>query len=131
MSQENVEFVRRLYDSWNEGDPAFERFAPDIEWDVSRYAPDLSEVARGHDEVRELFRRFLGVWDEVHFEPHRFFDGGDRIVVSLTVHSRGRGSGVPVTGDGAHLFVLRDGLLASHVQYSNLEDALEAAGLSE
>ena len=131
MSEENVEIVRGLYESWNAGDPTFERFAPDIEWDVSRWAPDLREVARGHDEVRELFRRFLGMWDELHFEPHRFIEGGDHVVVSLTVRTRGRASGVPATIETAHVFTLRDGLLASHVQYPNLDEALEAAGLSE
>ena len=52
-------------------------------------------------------------------------------MVSLTVRTRGSASGVPSTIETAHVFTLRDGLLASHVQYPNLDEALEAAGLSE
>ena len=38
MSRENVEVVRSAWDAFERGDVerAFEAFAPDVEWDVSR-----------------------------------------------------------------------------------------------
>ncbi len=127
-SRQNLEIVRGLYPRWNAGDPAFDRYASDVEWDLSHWAPDLGEPAHGHDEVRRLFARFLGVWDEVHLEPGEFIDCGDNIVVCVTVQTRGRGSGVPVTLELAHLFTLRDGLVTRHVQYGDRESALRTAG---
>src|SRR5215210_6113003 len=101
MSQENVEIVRSLYDAWNDGDPGWSFYAADIEWDVSRWAPDLPDVARGQKEVRRLFQRFLGMWGEVRFEPERFIEHDDQVVVILTVQARGRESGVSVAARAA------------------------------
>jgi ketosteroid isomerase-like protein len=131
MSQENVEIVRGLYPIWNSGESGFDFLASDVEWDVSRWAPDAPEVALGIDATRELLRRLLGMWDELRFEPERFIDLGDDVVVRVTVHTRGKGSGVPLTVHVAHAFTLRDGLVTRHVLYPDLAEALEAAGLSQ
>jgi ketosteroid isomerase-like protein len=127
MSRENVKVARELYRAWNRGDPGFAYYTPDVEWDVSRWAPDLPDVARGHDEVRDQYKRFLGMWDELHFEPERFIEQGDALVVPVTINTRGKGSGVTVASQGAvHAFTFRDGLVASFVLYPDLEQALEA-----
>jgi uncharacterized protein len=131
MSRENVKVVRELYRAWNDGDPGWKYYTPDLEWDVSRWAPDLPGIARGQDEVRGQFRRFLEMWSEVHFEPEQFIDHGDRVVVTVTVQTRGRAGGVPVVERLAHVFTLRDGFVARFVLYPTAEEALEAVGLSE
>ena len=132
MSQENVEVVRRIYSRWNAGDPGFDFYAADIEWDVSRYAPDLPNVAKGHEQVRTLFRRFLGMWEDLHFELERLTVArADTVIAEVTVHSRGRGSGVPVADRVAHVFTLRDGLVMRHVQHRSNAEALENMGLSD
>ena len=129
MSRENVEVVRELYRAWNRGDPGFAFYAPDVEWDVSRWAPDLPEVARGHEEVRDQLGPFLGMWDEVHFEPERFIEQGDTVVVTVTLRTRGKGSGITVSAHVAHVYTLRDGLVTSFVLYPDLSQAIEAVGL--
>ena len=126
MSRENIEVARELYRAWNRGEPGFELYAPDITWDVSRWAPDLPDVARGHDEVRDQHRRFLGMWDELHFEPERFVEHGDAVVVPFTIRTRAKGSGVTVSSGGVHALTFRDGLVASFVLCLDLEQALEA-----
>jgi ketosteroid isomerase-like protein len=52
MSQENVEVVRRGYESMNRRDfgTAFQRVAPDFELDLSSLYPD-APVLRGADEL--------------------------------------------------------------------------------
>src|SRR5687767_14005581 len=102
MSQENVEIVRAVYRAWNAGDPGFDFFAPAIEWDVSRYAPDLPDVAHGQDQVRTLFGRFTGIWDDLRFELEHVTERADSVLVDVTVHSRGKGSGIPVADRVAH-----------------------------
>src|SRR4051794_15073216 len=131
MSRENIEVAREIYRAWNRGDPGFELCAPDVEWDVSRWAPDLPEVARGYEQVRAQHRHFLGMWDEVHFEPERFFDADDAVVAAVTVRTSGRGSGVTVSRDSFHVYRFRDGLVASFVLYPDLAQALDAVGLRD
>jgi ketosteroid isomerase-like protein len=98
---------------------------------VSRWAPDLPDVARGYEEVRRQFRHFLGTWDEIHFEPERFIDGGDTVVVPVTIRTSGKGSGVSLSSDAVHVYTLRDGLVTSFVLYPDVSQALEAVGLTE
>ena len=73
MSQENVEIVRALAESFQRRDHerAFEFYDPEIEWDASRCAeviPDLAGVYRGHEGVRAYWRRWLSAWNDLQFE---------------------------------------------------------------
>lgn len=129
MPRDPGDIVRELYRRWNAGDPGWDLCAADVEWDVSRWAPDLPGVARGHDESRQLLRSYTGMWEELRFEPERLIEHGDQAVVAVAVHARGKGSGVPVSVRVGHLFRVRNGLVDRYVQYPTPEEALEAVGL--
>jgi ketosteroid isomerase-like protein len=131
MSQGHGEIVREVYGAWNRGDPGLALYAAEVAFDLSRWAPDIPEVARGHDEVRKAFGRLVGMWDEITFEPEQFIEDGDTVVVPVAVHSRGKASGVAPSATVAHVFTLRDGLVTSFTLYPDLPQALEAVGLSE
>ena len=83
--------------------------------------------------VKELRRfREQGPWEELRYEPGRFFAVDDeRILVLVKVSAIGRGSGVPVEILNAHEWTIRDGFLVRFKVYGNQAQALEAAGLSE
>jgi ketosteroid isomerase-like protein len=97
MSQENVEIVRRCYELWDsrQWSAIPELFDPDVEIDLSRnvFNPD---VYHGHAEVERYVSAVEEVWDEFHVVPSEFFDGGDNVVTAVTLHGRGKGSGVNV-----------------------------------
>ena len=65
MSEENVKAVRAIAEAFQRRDregseKAFDVIDPDVEWDASRMAevvPDLAGVYRGHDGVRTFWRR--------------------------------------------------------------------------
>jgi|SRR5829696_8912037 len=130
MSEENVEAVRESYQTpgalfatWAE------RMAPRIEFDFTDAYPDRP-VMRGIEELRRF--REEGPWAELSFEPERFLDVDDeRVLVLVTVHAKGTGSGVPVELRNAHEFTIRDGILVRFKVYGNRDEALEAVGLSE
>jgi ketosteroid isomerase-like protein len=106
---------------------------PEIEWHISFRLPDLppdQHVARGHDEVRELWRRFTGVWEELVFDPEEFVhDAGDTVIVRIHVHGVGRESGVAVDRTLYYLLTVRDELLTRIVPFDTLAEAAAAGGI--
>ena len=129
MSQENVEFCKRLIDRWNRGARSVpdDEIHPDVEV-VSRFRPD---PYRG----REGFRQWTEEIDR-HFEEWRlvvddFRDGGERVVALGNLHLRGRVSGLGLQEPAAAVADIRDGMLLRLRLFADQVDALEAAGLSE
>ena len=68
---------------------------------------------------------------EVHeFEAHDFIEIGEHVVVPVTTRIRGR-DGIEVTADTASLYTVRGDRVARIAMYQTLEEALQAAELSE
>src|ERR1700716_268420 len=112
MSRENVEVVREVMGllASPEGNEVaiFERFAPDVQIDMSRrvFNPDVYE---GHDGLRRLGAEIREVWDEFLIEPERIVDAGDRVVVIEIRRGRGKESGVQVEQRAAVIWTLAHG----------------------
>jgi ketosteroid isomerase-like protein len=144
MSEDNVEVVRRWYALFSDaygatpddvreridqtfrdfGDEQFEaRLDPDY--------PEGEQVFRGREGAMQLFTMLRGVWGEFRFEPKRFLDAGDRVLVFIRLVAKGGASGVPIELKTAHVWTVRDGRLTSVRFYRDRSKALEAAGLSE
>jgi ketosteroid isomerase-like protein len=106
MSEANAELLRRAVDAYNRRDVAalLEELDPDVEWLPA--LPGLlvqdAEVYRGHEGVREMFRDFHDVLDEIHF------DYSDANLAEVR-----NGKGIRIQG------------------YLDPERALQAAGLSD
>src|SRR5512133_1240584 len=138
MSQENVEIVRALAESFQRRDQerAFDVYDPEIEWDASRCAevvPDLSDVYRGHDGVRAYWRRFLSAWGDLEFEVEAVRDAGDDVVLLLRNQRQwGRHTGIATEFPSmAMVFTFRGGMVVRVCTYTDQQEALEAAGLRE
>src|SRR4029077_11086188 len=98
MSQENVEMLRAVYDRWARGDfwtP--EPFDPEVESVWPAEVPDVGTYY-GLDGLVQGTREFLSAWDSVSFDPDRFIDLGNRVLVLFTVRGRGKGSRVETEG---------------------------------
>ena len=129
MFERNVEAVRESYETPG---PLFvtwyERMAPNVEFDFTEAFPDRP-VIRGIEALRRF--RDEGPWEELSFEAERFVDLDDeRVLVLVTAHATGRGSGIPLEWPVAHEFTIRDGVLVRFKVYANRDEALRAAGLS-
>ena len=135
MSQENTELVLWLSEANDrrDWDAVFGAYAPDIEWeDCSGLWGDWG-VARGHEGLRQAWRRWFEVLGDVRWQ----LDGdpieageGD-VVATYRVHGRGRGSGVPVDQRLTLVWSVRDRKVARVRAYGDRAQALEAVGLSE
>ncbi|MGC1799225.1 MAG: nuclear transport factor 2 family protein [Solirubrobacterales bacterium] len=133
MSEENVEFVRSLY----EGSPSrfFELLDKDVELELSEtfsVLPDHPDRIRGKDAVIDFCRHYWGTWDDYALEPTEIVDAGDdRVLAVYHERGRGKGSGVPFDRPVAVLLTVRASKVAKLQYFSTREEALEAAGLSE
>jgi ketosteroid isomerase-like protein len=146
MSQENVEVVRGAYELFNRYHGAKARGdAAEVEatWDAVKEwtAPDLeyredpswpgARTYRGLDKCRPVWDEYYEEFGEQAFEPERFLDSGDQVVVILRWSARGTSSGAAVEMPQGHLHTLRAGKIAKWEIYFNPQEALEAAGLRE
>jgi ketosteroid isomerase-like protein len=133
MSLENVEIVRRATDAYNrrDVDGLVEHWAPDAVLDWSRSRGPEAGVYRGHDEIRAFTRRFLAVWDDARLELEDAIEvEDDLLVVENVAYLRGR-DGIETQARSAWVLTFRDGQQTSLTLYQTMQEALEAADLSE
>ena len=134
MSQENVEIVRGVWEAWNRGDlpGLLENIAPNCEWRTAQKFPGVDAVYRGREGLRRFWDTFREPWEIIRIELERVEDLGDgRVLVLMTFHGKGKGSGVNVTTEYANVVTLRDGRWIHAVGYTDWQSALEAAGVRE
>ena len=130
MSQENVEIVRRAYEALHRGDldAGFEDFAPDFELDTSR-SHGIDQGIYSLTQMRRLMEEVLEAWETIQAGPE-YIDAGEHVVVPFTNRVQGR-EGIEVQARGAWLSTIRGGLIVRICLYQEVQEALEAAGLSE
>jgi ketosteroid isomerase-like protein len=124
MSQANVEIVRRFLNV--DVDEAMTYADPGIVWNPIEELP-----TRGHDAVRASLAHWKAEWDDYEVLPEEFVDSGDRVVATVRLRGRGRGSGVEIDARFYDLYTLRDGKIVRMDQFTERSEALEALGLSE
>lgn len=132
MSEENAQAVRRLYEGWMRGDfaVAMDAYSPDVVL-VIDYGV-FQGTATGIDEMREMWRDHLTLWDSWTTGPiEELIQRGDRVVVAHSLRGRSK-RGLTISSDNAGAaFFFRDGRIVRIVATGVREQALEAAGLSE
>ncbi len=134
MSRENVEVVRRGFESFNRRNERtmVELCHPDVEFRSSLDAVG-GAVYRGHFGIEQYFADLRDAFDagwraeeeEVRDIPP------DQVLLVVRVVGTGRLSEVPLNRRIAHVWRLRDGLLWRGTVYLDLAEALEAVELRE
>jgi ketosteroid isomerase-like protein len=85
----------------------------------------------GHDGIRQYFDDVASAWREWRVEVERVAEAADgRVVIVMTMHARGKGSGARVAERTAHIWTLADGKLLRNEPYREPEQALRDLGLS-
>lgn len=84
----------------------------------------------GHEGIRRYLDDVASAWDEWRVEVERVTEGPDgRVLIVMTMHARGKGSGVPLAECTAHIWTLGDGLLLCNQPFREPERALRELGL--
>jgi ketosteroid isomerase-like protein len=128
MASANVEQLRRGYEAFNRGDfeQVIARVDPEVAARERAESPDPREF-HGRTQMLEALEALKEEFDDYRMEPVEFIEEEDYLIVVIRQSGRGRLSGVPVEGDLAHLWRLRDGRAVSLRAFSTKQEALEAA----
>ncbi len=133
MSQENVELAKKLLDVYNERSfvENVDLIDPDIVWDMSRVDLPDAVSPSGPSE----FLSFMESWEEgfaaEQMVAEEIIDAGDRVVVVIQHHARGRITHIEFDQNFAMIWTFRDGRAVRMELYPTRAEALEAVGLSE
>ena len=126
--------ARAQYERWNAGDfdAWIEGFDPEVEYGSSVIASiDGRGEYRGYRGVRRFVKEYFEDWEYFRLEPREYIDAGSKVAVVMRATGRGRGSGVQVERDLAHVWTFRRGRAIRHQSLGSRAEALEAAGLRE
>ena len=130
MSQENVEVLRKAYESAeSRGVEGLLDFATeDLVWISDPRFPD-GGTHTGKENVR---RWLLNAWiyDELSIDIERIIDLDDRALGITRFHGLAH-DGPRVDWEWCHLVSFSEGLISQAQSFLDLGSALEAAGLSE
>jgi ketosteroid isomerase-like protein len=140
MSEENVELVRRLYQSVLAADTTFDPTTADVLPEFFHPDVHLRQMSQIIGTVRDFYgyqgiaasaAEMAEALAELAFVPEELHTAGDKVVAVASARGTGRASGAPVEWRGAHLFTLRQGRIAEWEVFDSPEEALAAAGLRE
>lgn len=126
---DDLERLRALYDDWGAGryeDVAI--YDPEVKFVVSDEFPDAG-IYRGHEGVLEGFGRWVRAWEGFRIVAEEMAPAPDgRIVVLTRYLGRGRGSGLEIDREAAHVWTMRDGRAVRQEIYADREPGLRALG---
>jgi ketosteroid isomerase-like protein len=130
MSDSDLKLFETMFREWERGEF----------WNAEPYAHDVVFVRAGPDggEYHGLeglgaaWRDFLGAWDEFRIAAEGVVPGRkDTYVLLLTLHGRGKGSGLVMEQEVANLVRMRDGRVARLEMFWDRDAALRAAGADD
>jgi len=134
MSQENVEIVRRIFDTIDQSgwDAAFASGDIDQDCEVTFKSGPQSGTHKGLEQVQAVIGDVQGGFETWLVEPLELIESGDQVVAIVNNRLRPKGG---TTGEfeyrNGSIWTIREGMIFSMVGYPTPEEALKAAGLSE
>ena len=130
MSPGNAELIRPIYDEWGRGNwrPRFEVYDPHMEWGWSDEFLGLGGVYEDRRDPNPRLIAWLSEWEHWRAVADEFIEIGDYVVVLACYIGRGKGSGVEIRQEGAHVFKLRDGKVVRLEVFASRRKALESVG---
>lgn len=134
MSGENAELIRRVYElglDLHVLHRAFDEYlTEDVELRLPAVYPDATAY-RGREGLERWLEMVDDTWREWAFEPERFYEAGDRVLVLVRLVAAGGQSGVRLDRKVAHVWSIRDGRVTAIDVYLERDEAFAAVGLRE
>jgi ketosteroid isomerase-like protein len=108
---------------WSPVDPAIRCY--------DRPSRPSAEVYVGQTGFLRFGQSDQEVFESVRYDPRRFTDADDQVVVPIRQRGRGKASRVPVDEDVVNVWKVQRGKAVELRIYSTEQEALEAVGLSD
>ncbi len=134
MSQENLELVRAMLETWNlPGDEWLAFFDPAVEFSDVQVVTGMRDRGSGIDDLRKAVDQWVEIFREWRIEVRDLVDlGGDHVLAELQYSGIGAESGVRVSGDQVDIYRLRDEKVVEYrAGYRSKKEALAAVGLRD
>lgn len=131
MSAENLQLVRVVHDGWARGDfgVGSELYSADFAWD--QHAEAVEPGSRRGVGVRAALLNIFEVYDDYRVEAEEFIDGGDQVVVVVRNTGVAKTSGIELDQTFAFVWTVRERRLVRLQVFTDRDDALRTAGLTE
>jgi ketosteroid isomerase-like protein len=126
------EVIRRMYDSFREGDVqgATAYFDADVVVDPTTTRVDIG-VRRGHKGLIEVIGRWIAGFDEWREEIEVIRHLGSRVYVVATQRGRAKGTGAEVDTRYAVVYEVHGGKITRMTLFGDPAEALEVATAQE
>jgi len=132
MSQERVELARKMIEWFNawDAEAAQAHSTDDVEIVPLRAAMEGTSY-RGPEAFAAFVADSEEAWEEIHFDAETLRETDDQVVAIGEVHARARVTQAEVKARVAILWEFRGNQLSRLRTYTDVDEALQAAGLSE
>ena len=134
MSQENVEITERFIDAYNRRDveAMLADLDPEIEWHsgITSLGGETGAF-HGYEGFRAALRDVHGALGETHIACSEIRDLGDRVITIGRFRVRGRESGAETESPWGAVVDFKGNKGIRIRSYFNVDEALEAAGVSD
>jgi uncharacterized protein len=124
----NLETIRATYEGSSEdnGRNLLAALAPDATWTEAEGFPYAGTYVGPDAIVAGVFQRLGTEWIGYRADVHTFMEDGDRVAAFGVYHGTYKTTGKSMTASFAHLYHLRDGKIASMVQYVDSHMVMQA-----
>ena len=121
MSDDNIAFVRGLYEAFGRGDvdTVLAGFDENIEWNESEGMPYGGQYHSPQEVAENVFAPIPNDWDGFDVSPEEILADGDRVVVLLTYRGTAKESGKTLAMPAAHSWIVKDGKIKSFRQLAD------------
>jgi ketosteroid isomerase-like protein len=128
MASGNADLIRPIYEQWGRGDwrASFDVYDEHMAWGWSDEFPGLAGVFEDRRDPNPRLRSWLSEWELWRAVADDFLELGDHVVVLATYLGTGKGSGVEIRQQGAHVFELRDGKVVRLEIFASRERAIDS-----
>jgi ketosteroid isomerase-like protein len=130
MTRENVDLARRMVEWFNALDAgaAQAHSTDDVEIVPLRAAME-GTTYRGPEAFAAFLSDTEEAWEEIRFDPESFREAAHRVVAIGQLSARARVTGAGVNARVALLIEYREGRVSRLRTYTDVDEAVEAAGL--
>ena len=125
MTSSRVDLLRAAYDAYNRGEVASVAGFASEEIEVCPPPTSLDPAPfRGRDALLKYLEPDLFEFQRA--EPAEFLEEGDRILVAVKVHARGRGGGVELHDQAFHVWTVEGECAVRFEVFVERDEALAA-----